>query len=128
MIIGLVWLLAATALYGYFVWESQPDGVYTYNNDGCTVDQKVYVTDNEREEGFLYEMDLYGNLTDFFSTKSIASNAYMREAAYSDALYAVMEVPRSDAKDAPGAFVILKFDDSLNVRRMTPRLFLYEGD
>ena len=66
VIIGLVWLLAATALYGYFVWDDQPDGVYTYDNDGCILDQKVYVADNEKKEGVVYEMDLYGKVTDFF--------------------------------------------------------------
>ena len=39
MILGLVWLLAATALYGYAVWNGQPDGVYTYDNDGCTLNR-----------------------------------------------------------------------------------------
>ena len=128
IMIGLVWLLAATALYSYFVWNDQPDGVYTYDNDGCMVDQKVYVTDNKKEEGFIYEMDLYGTVTDFFSTKSVIPRANLREIAYQDALYAVMEVPKSDAEDAPMAFVILEFDDALRVTRMTPQLSLYESD
>lgn len=129
MIIGLVWLLAATALYGYCVWKNQPDGVYTYNNDGCTMGQKVYVTDNEKKQGVIYEMDLYGNVTDLFSTRELSENAFVRELATDgEVLFAVMEIPQSSGADASGAYAILEFENGLNISRMTPALYLYEGD
>lgn len=129
VIIGLVWLLAATALYGYFVWDDQPDGVYTYDNDGCILDQKVYVADNEKKEGVVYEMDLYGKVTDFFSTKELQQQAAVRElTTFEDVLYAVMEVPKSSAEDALSAYVVLEFENGLDVVRMTPALSLYETD
>lgn len=129
IIFGLVWLLTATALYSYCVWNNQPDGVYTYNNDGCTVGQKVYVTDNEKQEGLIYEMDLYGNVTDFFSTRELQERAAMREiAADGDMLYAVMEVPQSSDKDASEGYVILQFENGLQLKHMTPVLSLYADD
>lgn len=112
MIIGLVWLLMATALYGYCVWNGQPDGIYTYDNDGCTMDQKVYVSDNEKTEGVIYEMDLYGNVTDFFSTNELQDMAQIHRIALDqDKLYAVMEIPKSAAADSQRVYVILEFEN-----------------
>ena len=129
MIIGLVWLLMATALYGYFVWNGQPDGIYTYDNDSCTVEQKVYVSDNEKTEGLIYEMDLYGKVTDFFSTNELQDRAQIHQiAAYQDMLYAVMEIPKSASEGSQRAYVILEFENGLELTRMTPAISLYETD
>lgn len=129
MIIGLVWLLMATALYGYFVWNGQPDGIYTYENDGCTLDQKVYVSDNENTEGLIYEMDLYGKVTDFFSTNELSDLAKIHHiTSDQDRLYAVMELPKSAAKGSQCAYVILEFEHGLQLVRMTPALSLYDND
>ena len=43
-------------------------------------------------------------------------------------LYAVMEVPKSSEKDAQSAYVILEFENGLNLVRMTPALSFYEAD
>ncbi len=129
MIIGLVWLLAATALYGYAVWNGQPDGVYTYDNDGCTQDQTVYVADNETKEGLIYEMDLYGKVTDFFSTKKLQDEAFIREVAeYDGELYAVMAMPDSTGQEDTYTYRILKFSDGLQLTAMTAELSIYETD
>lgn len=129
MIIGLVWLLAATALYGYAVWNGQPDGVYTYDNDGCTQDQTVYVADNETKEGLIYEMDLYGKVTDFFSTKELQDEAFIRKvAAYDGALYAVMAIPDAAGQEDTYTYRILKFSDGLQLTAMTAELSIYETD
>lgn len=129
IIIGLIWLAVTAVLYVGFVWSGQPDGVYTYDNDGCTVDQKVYVTDNEKNDGVIYEMNLYGKVTDYFSTKELQEQAYIRKLTpYSGMLYAVMEVPKSSEKDAQSAYVILEFENGLNLVRMTPALSFYEAD
>ena len=129
MIIGLVWLLMATALYGYCVWNGQPDGIYTYDNDSCTMDQKVYVSDNEKTKGLIYEMDLYGNVTDFFSTSEIQDQAQIhRIASDQDKLYAVMEVPKSSSEGSQREYVILEFENGLQLARMTPAVSLYETD
>ena len=129
MIIGLVWLLAATALYGYAVWNGQPDGVYTYDNDGCTQDQTVYVADNETKEGLIYEMDLYGKVTDFFSTKELQDEAFIRKvAAYDGALYAVMAIPDAAGQEDTYTYQILKFSDGLQLTAMTAELSIYETD
>lgn len=129
MIIGLVWLLMATALYGYCVWNGQPDGIYTYDNDSCTVDQKVYVSDNEKTEGLIYEMDLYGKVTDFFSTSELQDRAQIHQiAAYQGMLYAVMEYPKSASEGSQRVYVILEFENGLQLVRMTPALSLYETD
>ena len=129
MIIGLVWLLAATALYGYAVWNGQPDGVYTYDNDGCTLDQMVYVADNETKEGLIYEMDLYGKVTDFFSTKKLQDEAFIREVAeYDGELYAVMAMPDSTGQEDTYTYRILKFSDGLHLTAMTAELSIYETD
>lgn len=129
MIIGLVWLLAATALYGYAVWNGQPDGVYTYDNDGCTQDQTVYVADNETKEGLIYEMDLYGKVTDFFSTKELQDEAFIRKvAAYDGALYAVMAIPDAAGQENTYTYRILKFSDGLQLTAMTAELSIYETD
>ena len=129
MIIGLVWLLMATALYGYCVWNGQPDGIYTYDNDGCTMDQKVYVSDNEKSEGLIYEMDLYGNVTDFFSTNELQDLAQIhRIASDQDKLYAVMEIPKSAAAESRRVYVILEFENGLQLVRMTPAISLYDND
>ena len=129
MIIGLVWLLAATALYGYAVWNGQPNGVYTYDNDGCTQDQTVYVADNETKEGLIYEMDLYGKVTDFFSTKELQDEAFIRKvAAYDGALYAVMAIPDAAGQENTYTYRILKFSDGLQLTAMTAELSIYETD
>ncbi len=129
MIIGLVWLLMATALYGYFVWNGQPDGIYTYENDGCTVGQKVYVSDNEKTEGLIYEMDLYGKVTDFFSTNELQDLAQIHQiTSDQDKLYAVMEIPKSVAAGSQRVYVILEFENGLELARMTPALSLYDND
>lgn len=129
IIIGLVWLLTATALYGYAVWNGQPDGVYTYDNDGCTLDQKVYVTDNEKKEGLIYEMDLYGKVTDYFSTKELTDTAQILEITqYDGQLYAVMALPQSAGEDAGYTYRILQFGDGLQVNTMTPAISIYETD
>ena len=129
IIIGLIWLAVTALLYVGVVWSGQPDGVYTYDNDGCTVNQKVYVTDNDKNDGVIYEMNLYGKVTDYFSTKELQEQAYIRKlTAYSGMLYAVMEVPKSSEKDAQSAYVILEFENGLNLVRMTPALSFYEAD
>ncbi len=129
MILGLVWLLAATALYGYAVWNGQPDGVYTYDNDGCTLNQMVYVADNETKEGLIYEMDLYGKVTDFFSTKELQDEAFIREVAeYDGELYAVMAIPDSTGQEDTYTYRILKFSDGLQLTAMTAELSIYETD
>ena len=71
IVIGVIWLLAATALYGCYVWNHRPDGIYTYNNDGCSVEQDVYVSDNDEDTGYIYKMDLYGQIKDFVSTREL---------------------------------------------------------
>ena len=129
MIIGLVWLLAATALYGYVVWSGQPDGVYTYDNDGCTKDQTVYVADNDTKEGLIYEMDLYGKVTDFFSTRKLQDEAFIREIAeYDGALYAVMAIPDASGQEDTYTYRILQFSDGLQLNAMTAELSIYQTD
>ena len=129
IIIGLVWLLAATALYGYAVWNGQPDGVYTYDNDGCTLDQRVYVTDNEKEEGLIYAMDLYGKVSDFFSTKDLEDQAQiLKIAEYANELYAVMAVPEPADGDAGYRYRILQFDQGLKLAALTPAISIYVTD
>lgn len=129
MIIGLVWLLMATALYGYGVWNGQPDGIYTYDNDGCTINQKVYVSDNENAKGLIYEMDLYGNVTDFFSTSELQEQAQIHEVTTDgEKLYAVMEVLKSVSEGSQREYVILEFENGLQIARMTPVISLYEND
>lgn len=129
VIIGLVWLLAATALYGYIVWNGQPDGVYTYNNDGCMLDQKVYVTDNEKEEGLIYAMDLYGKVSDFFSTKDLKDRAQILQITeYANELYAVMAVPELADADAGCSYRILQFDQGLKLAALTPAISIYGTD
>lgn len=129
MIIGLVWLLMATALYGYFVWNGQPDGIYTYDNDGCTVNRKVYVSDNEKTDGFIYELDLYGNVTDFFAANELQDHAQIREIATDgEILYSVMEIPESVSENSQREYVILAFENGLQLARMTPYLSLYENE
>ena len=129
MIIGFVWLLMATALYGYGVWNGQPDGIYTYDNDGCTIDQKVYVSDNERARGLIYEMDLYGAVTDFFSTSEIVNQAQIHEIATDGKkLYAAVEVPKSGSEGSQHGYVILAFENGFQMPRMTPVVSLYEND
>ena len=96
VVIGLIWLLVASALYGFFTWNGQPDGIYTSENDGCVLDQLVYVADQQSEEGLIYEMDLYGAVQNFFSTKELCENASIcKVAAYEDKIYAVMAIPNS---------------------------------
>lgn len=129
MIIGLVWLLAATALYGYAIWNGQPDGVYTYDNDGCTQNQTVYVADNDTKEGLIYEMDLYGKVTDFFSTRELQDEAFIREIAeYDGALYAVMAIPDASGQNDTYTYRILQFSDGLQLEAMTAELSIYQTD
>lgn len=146
IIIGVVWLLLVTAWYGYYIWNGQPDGIYTYENDGCVVAQTVYVADNEKETGFIYQMDLSGNVQNFFSTSAIKETlenernsgeeaasevnirVFVRELAYQQRLYAVLEC--ADAETAAGQpfYVVLELDETLQILRMTPQLFLNEAD
>ena len=129
MIIGLVWLLMATALYGYGVWNGQPDGIYTYDNDGCTINQKVYVSDNESTKGRIYEMDLYGNVTDFFSTSELQEQAQIHEVTTDgEKLYAVMEILKPSSEGSQREYIILEFENGLQIARMTPVISLYEND
>ena len=50
MIIGMAWFVITAVLYVYSVCIGQPDGIYTYENDGCVIQQKVYVADNDKNE------------------------------------------------------------------------------
>ncbi|MDD6038831.1 MAG: hypothetical protein PUD20_08575 [bacterium] len=129
IILGLVWLIVAAALYGVFIWHGQPNGVYTYENDGCTVEQKVYVTDNEKNEGRIFEMDPYGKVSAFFTTKKLEKDAFIHKiASYDRVVYALMEVPESAKTTTGYAYRILKFQDGLNLTAMTPLLSINETD
>lgn len=129
MIIGMAWLVLTAVLYVYSVCTGQPDGIYTYENDGCVIQQKVYVADNDKNDGVIYEMDLYGKVTDYFSTNEFFEQGYVRKlASYSDVLYAVLEVPVAPGEDTKHAYVILEFADDMKVVRMTPMLSLYAAD
>lgn len=146
IIIGVVWLLFVTVCYGYFIWNGQPDGVYTYENAGCIVGQTVYVGDNEKETGFIYQMDLNGTVKNFFSTrmieKTLAENmqadeetalkkmfhARVRELAYEEQLYAVLELIDAKNTSVQSGYVILELDENLQALRMTPQFFLHEAD
>ncbi|MBO5246170.1 MAG: hypothetical protein J6B28_02795 [Eubacterium sp.] len=128
IVIGVIWLLAATALYGCYVWNHRPDGIYTYDNDGCSVEQDVYVSDNDEDTGYIYKMDLYGQVKDFVSTRKLKEleGAFVREVAFKDYLYALLEVKPEYAQGAFGTYCILEFDENLKVLRQTPLLTLQD--
>ncbi len=129
VVLGILWLLLTVVCYGFFIWNGQPDGTFTYENDGCTQNQKVYVTDNDTKDGMLYEMDLYGKVSHFFSTKSMYDQAYIREVAgYQDKIYAVLAIPSSAELKGVYTYRILCFSDGLTVSAMTPELSLSQTD
>lgn len=126
-LIGVGWLLIAVALYGYCIWDDRPDGVYTYENDGCTTGQTVYVTDNDKTCGYIYKMDLYGKIQKFFNTQAIGEDAVVREIAYQDGVYAVVELLH-DGSSATPEYMLLELDEQLKLLRTSPVIQLYELD